>query len=312
MSGFSGYDIIGDIHGHASALEALLERMGYFVRNGVLCHPERQAIFVGDYVDRGDENLRTCQIAMDMVEAKTAQAIMGNHEFNHIAMATPDPDHPGAFLREHNKKNLGQAAKTLREFESEPEMRARILDWMRSLPLWLELPGIRIVHACWSPAAQDALKPMLCSDNSIKEGSVGHMAKVGAPMREFREALLNGPEFILPDEFGFVDPDGNTRNEVRLKWWLFDDAALHLTDAVHVVRSDKPSFPDIKVPLSAVGGADTDERPVVFGHYWMRFPHLVLGERHVCVDASIAVGGNLAAYRFSGEKQLKSENVVIV
>ncbi|MEZ5249987.1 MAG: hypothetical protein R2713_12480 [Ilumatobacteraceae bacterium] len=25
-----------------------------------------------------------------------------------------------------------------------------MIDWFRTLPLWLELPGLRVVHACWS------------------------------------------------------------------------------------------------------------------------------------------------------------------
>lgn len=35
------FDVIGDIHGHASTLENLLEKMGYAKRDGVWCHPDR-------------------------------------------------------------------------------------------------------------------------------------------------------------------------------------------------------------------------------------------------------------------------------
>ncbi len=47
------YDIIGDIHGYASALKALLHKMNYTEVNGVWEHPGRKVIFVGDYIDRG-------------------------------------------------------------------------------------------------------------------------------------------------------------------------------------------------------------------------------------------------------------------
>lgn len=47
------YDIIGDVHGHASALAALLTRLGYRETRGAWRHPDRQAIFVGDLIDRG-------------------------------------------------------------------------------------------------------------------------------------------------------------------------------------------------------------------------------------------------------------------
>jgi hypothetical protein len=38
------YDIIGDIHGQADKLEALLNNMGYEEVNGVYQHPERRLI----------------------------------------------------------------------------------------------------------------------------------------------------------------------------------------------------------------------------------------------------------------------------
>lgn len=47
------YDLIGDIHGHASELVKLLAALGYSKHKGVYKHPERQAIFLGDFIDRG-------------------------------------------------------------------------------------------------------------------------------------------------------------------------------------------------------------------------------------------------------------------
>lgn len=50
---FMRYDIIGDIHGHADALlEALLTDLGYSNKGGAWRHPARQALFVGDFIDR--------------------------------------------------------------------------------------------------------------------------------------------------------------------------------------------------------------------------------------------------------------------
>ena len=45
------YDIIGDIHGHAGALTALLRDLGYRHRGGAWRHPDRRAIFVVDFID---------------------------------------------------------------------------------------------------------------------------------------------------------------------------------------------------------------------------------------------------------------------
>ena len=83
------YDIIGDVHGRATKLKALLGELGYQQDgSGVYRHPERTAVFVGDLVDRGTEQLEALQLVKAMVDAGSAQIVMGNHEFNAICWAT--------------------------------------------------------------------------------------------------------------------------------------------------------------------------------------------------------------------------------
>ena len=50
-----GYDVIGDVHGCATQLLELLDAMGYRKDKvtGAYCHANRQAVFVGDLIDRG-------------------------------------------------------------------------------------------------------------------------------------------------------------------------------------------------------------------------------------------------------------------
>ena len=70
------YDIIGDIHGQADKLEALLRTLGYRERGGAWRHPARTAIFVGDFIDRGPAQVRSVTIARRMVDAGAAPAVM--------------------------------------------------------------------------------------------------------------------------------------------------------------------------------------------------------------------------------------------
>lgn len=63
------FDIIGDIHGCAEELTALLERLGYAPAAGStelgFVHPEgRRVIFLGDLVDRGPDAPGVLRIAM--------------------------------------------------------------------------------------------------------------------------------------------------------------------------------------------------------------------------------------------------------
>ena len=75
------FDIIGDIHGCASELRTLLTRLGWEVADGGATHPEgRQAVFVGDLVDRGPDTPGVLRLVMGMVAAGTALCVSGNHE----------------------------------------------------------------------------------------------------------------------------------------------------------------------------------------------------------------------------------------
>ncbi|MCV6614986.1 MAG: metallophosphoesterase, partial [Cellvibrionaceae bacterium] len=80
-----GYDIIGDIHGCAISLIRLLERLGYRQLHGVYQHPSRQAVFLGDVIDRGPAIRNSLSIIRAMVERGSAQMIIGNHELHAIA-----------------------------------------------------------------------------------------------------------------------------------------------------------------------------------------------------------------------------------
>jgi protein phosphatase len=83
------FDIIGDVHGCADELQALLARLGYRVewsnnqhnRNVTVTPPEgRKLVFVGDLVDRGPNAPDVLRIVMSMTAAGTAYAVQGNHD----------------------------------------------------------------------------------------------------------------------------------------------------------------------------------------------------------------------------------------
>ena len=71
-----GYDIIGDIHGHADALERLLGKLGYELKGGSWQHHSRRAIFLGDFIDKGPQQKRVLEIVMPMVQEGHALAVM--------------------------------------------------------------------------------------------------------------------------------------------------------------------------------------------------------------------------------------------
>ena len=74
------FDIIGDIHGCCDELEALLAQLGYTRENGVLRHPTRKAVFLGDIVDRGPRVLDALATVRTMVQSGAALCVPGNHD----------------------------------------------------------------------------------------------------------------------------------------------------------------------------------------------------------------------------------------
>ena len=80
------FDIIGDIHGCFDELTELLTRLNYKIERNTDGHfeienPEgRRAIFLGDLVDRGNNSPGVLRLVMDMVKARKAFCICGNHD----------------------------------------------------------------------------------------------------------------------------------------------------------------------------------------------------------------------------------------
>lgn len=220
------YDIIGDIHGQADKLHALLAHLGYENRYGAYRHSNRTAIFVGDFIDRGPQQLSSVMTVRRMVDAGSAQAVMGNHEFNAIAWHTPDPANDGEYLRPRSGawglKNREQHAAFLKEVEGNPALYQEMIDWFMTLPLWLDLPGVRVVHACWHAEYMNALRPLLTQQNQLTMKLMVSASRQGS--MEFRtvEGLTKGLEVRLPNGHVFKDKDGHTRREVRIRWWEAD------------------------------------------------------------------------------------------
>ena len=67
----SSIDFIGDVHGHYDELVMLLKKLGYEEHNGTFSYPgnERSVVFLGDYVDRGNQVRETINLVRSMRDA---------------------------------------------------------------------------------------------------------------------------------------------------------------------------------------------------------------------------------------------------
>ncbi|MFE6822866.1 polynucleotide kinase-phosphatase [Streptomyces sp. NPDC057690] len=126
------FDIIGDIHGCALELDGLLGKLGYV--DGV--HPEgRQAVFVGDLVDRGPDSPGVLRRVMAMVKSGNALCVPGNHENKY-----------GRHLRGRKVQHTHGLAETIEQMESESEeFRTEVREFIDGLVSHYVLDGGRLV-----------------------------------------------------------------------------------------------------------------------------------------------------------------------
>lgn len=182
-----------------------------------------------------------------------------------------------------------------------------VLEWFQTLPVWLELPGLRVVHACWHAPAQRMLQPYLDSSQRFTKKGLREASRKGSDAYDAAEVLLKGPEALLPDGRHFKDKQGHTRHEVRLRWW--DPDATTLRKAALGMDGMETNLPDLPVTTDY---HYAEQIPVFFGHYWLRGPPAISGDYAACLDFSVAKQGFLTAYRWSGEKRLLPHNIVYV
>ena len=302
----SSYDIIGDIHGEAEALTRLLEALGYTQIEGVYSHPERQVIFLGDFIDRGPGQREVLSIVRPMVDNGTALAVMGNHEFNAIAYATPNRD---SFLRIHTDKNRRQHKAFLDAFEHDEASYQEAIGWFKTLPLWLDLPDLRIVHACWD---QGFIERLITEYEGarLRDSLLVRSSTRGTWEYDVIETLLKGKEIDLPHGHRFHDKDGVERRAIRVRWW---QAASTYRDAYIGPPLAESHIPDDPIEGDHLIEYAPDEKPVFIGHYWLTGTPSPLAKNIACVDYSVAKpGGVLAAYRFDGEFELSEQKFVTV
>jgi len=302
----SALDVVGDVHGQFDKLVGLLRHLGYRETSGAWRHQNRTAMFVGDLIDRGPKQLATIELVRAMVDAGSAQCVMGNHEFNAIAWVTPDPEHPGKYLRDHHKPgNREQHQTFLDVVEGTPRQR-EITDWFRTLPLWLDLPGVRVLHACWHQPSIDLLQKAMGSSQRITDEMILLGSRKGHPIYAAIEIVCKGLEVELPPGISFKDKEGKIRNEVRVRWWE-EDLSTYRKAAIGP-PGDMEMIPDVPMPAEWVGHPYVGP-PVLFGHYWFSGTPRVISSRFACLDYSAARDGPLVAYRWDGEAELSSDKI---
>jgi hypothetical protein len=300
------YDLIGDLHGRAEKLINLLIKLGYRPVNGVYQQAGHQAIFVGDFIDRGSQERQVLAIVRRMMDNGHARAVMGNHEFNAICYHTLGKN--GDYLRRHSPSHTQQHQAFLDEYPFNSAEANEMIAWFKTLPVFLELPQFRVIHACWDAETLAQLQPHLDENNCLKSMHYQLASEPGTFFYHAIETLLKGPELFLPDGHWFSDKDGTPRPKVRVKWWQKDGSTYQ--DAAVVSEQNRGQLPAVAIPPHERLVCYPDSAPpVFFGHYWFTGQPQIISANSVCLDYSAARAGQLVAYRFEvGQPLLCNEN----
>jgi hypothetical protein len=305
------YDIIGDIHGRFDKLSALMERMGY-ARDGDGFIPPagHKALFLGDLIDPKPGywmagGVRSTLLAVKaMCDRGDALSIMGNHELNAIYFHSKDPD--GKWMRHHGDKNVRMHQGTLDDFPDHKDPSGEWLSvwipWMKNLPFFLDLFGIRAVHATWHPGYIEYLRDKSLNDEAFFLAA----SDKGTPEGDALETLLKGVEVPLPHPYSFTDHTKAVRYHFRARWWEAPDDGIDCHDLVFPAN---PAIPKIPVDPSARGLFNpypVGDVPVFFGHYLKPGNSPLLPERGnvACLDHAASLDGPLVAYCWKGEQIL--------
>lgn len=311
--GGAAYDIIGDVHGCAHTLAKLLVKLGYRKTDQGFRHPVRKTLFVGDIVDRGPRVREALHIVYDMCQSGQAECVLGNHELYAMAYFTLlNDDGNFRYLRPHTPHHNRLIAETLEQFDAYPDEWEQMLAWFKTLPLFIEKPELRIVHACWDGALIEDFRERFSDgvpDDNFLYASEDPKSFESAVYRR----LTRGTGMELPPGVVILGRDGIERTSFRTRFWsqspkVYRDVVFQ-PDPLPEYLVDTPLTDAEKARLVHYGES---ERPVFIGHYWLQGRPAALRPNVACLDYSAVKYGNLVAYRFDGEQQLDNSKFVWV
>ena len=276
----AGYDVVGDLHGHAGQLHRLLAKLGYLKDSSgeSYLHPEgRQVIFLGDFINRGPEVDEVLRLAQAMHQSGSALAVLGNHEF-------------GVFTRMAS----GRA-------DCPPECLPYV-DWLRTLPLALEVGGLRVIHAAWHRKSLEVVGGRNCEDEEF----VRLAGTKGTPEHKATKILLRGVKVPLPTDKVYRDRFEIPRDRGRIRWWLDPEGVSYAGLIFPACEGLPDDYGPKSSDLKGVEPYPVEEPPVFLGHYCLPPAEPKVMDNVACVDGCVTCDKVLWAYRYDGERTLSA------
>jgi len=291
-------DFVGDIHAGYEKFTGLLKKLGYKKRRGVFSHPENRHIcFLGDIINIGSDNLKVLKIIRDMCDKGNATCICGNHEFAIYRYWMQNPDF---FASRILPKNFEIYIPLLTELKTKIRFN-EIMEWIGGLPVVKVQPEFVAVHAYWNDEYEKKLSGLNQKELTANVAAL-IIDEKNNPLKNIVFNLIYGKRMAL------ADPLNPFRSiPYRYAWWNTHKESK-CNDVV--ISRNKEKIPNAMVAKDYLT-PDT-QRPVFFGHYWLKTKPYLTHPYYCCLDFGGAKGGYLTAYHFDENTILCDKSLVFI
>ena len=282
------FDIIGDVHGHMAKLDSLLQQLGY-QHNGEHYYQDGHcAVFVGDLIDKGPQPAAVLQQVRAMVDSGNALMVIGNHEINWINDAADYTADAQAFIRATHKHR--DRLRISNAYQHDPAALVDMFAWLRRQPLYIDLPQLRVVHACWNEEAIELLQAagIECMDDNALDAYRERYSDLYLAIDLVVAGCMHQFPADVPDNAEF------TSLRSRIRWFPLGNIYVNAVE-LQPLPVKHPPYP-------------AEAAPLFFGHYALDGSPDILASNLSGVDFSAAYGRALTAYRLRPGEPLHKRN----
>ncbi|WP_404305680.1 metallophosphoesterase family protein [Neorhodopirellula lusitana] len=128
---------------------------------------------------------------------------------------------------------------------------ADAITWLQTLPVAIEIGGIRVAHASWQTRDIDCIDGALKDAGKFTPDFLAMSEDPGSDLNDAIENVLKGPELQRPNGHSIVDKAGHQRDSVRIKW---HEDGTGRTYRQHHLGSDE--VPDVEIATGDLANVD--------------------------------------------------------
>jgi bis(5'-nucleosyl)-tetraphosphatase (symmetrical) len=250
--------LIGDVQGCDEALDRLLHTIGFSPSRDTL-------VLLGDLVNRGPQSLAVLRRMMAL--EGSAHCLLGNHDLHLLAVAHG--------VRKPHRSD------TLDDILNAPE-RTRLLDWVRTRPMALQMQGWLMVHAGVLPQWDGAQTLDLAAE-------LEHALR-GPDWGSFLQGMYGNRPDRWSDDLQGADRLRVIVNALTRLRFCSTDGTMEFE-----TKDSAASAPDGFMPWFDVPQRRTDGERIAFGH-WSTLGNVSRSDL-LALDTGCVWGGCLTAAR---------------